>query len=66
MVEAKKFLEAEGLSVFQHWIRQYKAYQYAFLEGIPVYRVKNPKAQDAWGDYQAVMQEVMQEEFYAH
>jgi chromosome partitioning protein len=69
VAEAKKFLGAEGLPVFQHWIRQYKAYQYAFLEGIPVYRVKNPKAQDAWGDYQAVMQEVMQamqEEFYAH
>jgi len=60
VVEAKKFLEAEGLSVFQHWVRQYKVYQYAFLEGVPVYRVKNPKAQDAWADYQTVMQEVMQ------
>lgn len=60
IVEAKKFLESEGLFVFQHWIRQYKAYQYAFLEGLPVGRVKNPKAQDAWSDYQAVMQELMQ------
>lgn len=73
VAEAQKFMEAEGLPVFQHWIRQYKAYQHAFLEGVPVYRVKNPKAQEAWADYQAVMQEVMQvvtefaqEASYAH
>ena len=60
VVEAKKFLEAEGLPVFQHWIRQYKVYQYAFLEGVPVYRVKNPKAQAAWNDYQTVMAEVLE------
>lgn len=59
ILEAKKFLQAEGVAVFKHWIRQYKAYQYAFLEGVPVYRVKNPKAQDAWRDYEWVMQEVL-------
>lgn len=59
VLEAKKFLQAEGVSVFGNWVRQYKAYQYAFLEGVPVCRVKNPKAQDAWKDYQAVMQEVL-------
>ncbi len=59
ILEAKKFLQAEGVSVFKHWVRQYKAYQYAFLEGVPVYQVKNPKAQDAWKDYQLVMQEVL-------
>jgi chromosome partitioning protein len=59
VLEAKKFLTAEGVSVFKGWVRQYKAYQYAFLEGVPVYRVKNPKSQDAWRDYQVVMQEVL-------
>lgn len=59
ILEAKKFFDAEEVPVFNGWIRQYKVYQYAFLEGVPVCRVKNPKAQDAWTDYQAVMQEVI-------
>lgn len=59
VLEAKKFFEVEGVPVFANWIRQYKVYQYAFLEGVPVCRVKNPKSQDAWTDYQAVMQEVL-------
>jgi chromosome partitioning protein len=59
ILEAKKFLETEGVPVFNGWIRQYKVYQYAFLEGVPVCCVKNPKAHDAWTDYQAVMQEVL-------
>jgi chromosome partitioning protein len=59
VIEAKKFLQAEGVAVFKSWVRQYKAYQHAFLEGVPVYRVKNPKAKEAWKDYESVIQEVL-------
>jgi chromosome partitioning protein len=56
--EAKKYLTAQGVPVFKHWIRQYKAYQHAFLEGVPVYEVKHPKAADAWADYRAAVEEI--------
>lgn len=59
VIEAKKFLQSEGVLVFKNWVRQYKAYQHAFLEGVPVYRVRNPKAKDAWKDYESVIREVL-------
>jgi chromosome partitioning protein len=58
VIEAKKFLQAEGVAVFKNWVRQYQAYQDAFLEGVPVQRVKNAKAAAAWKDYQSVMEEI--------
>lgn len=58
-LDAKKFLESEGVPVFKTWIRQYMAYQDAFMEGTPVSQFKNPKSADAWADYQAVMEEIL-------
>jgi chromosome partitioning protein len=59
VVEAKKYLSTQGIPTLKHWIRQYNAYKTAFLDGVPVYQVKNPKAKEAWSDYQAVMREMI-------
>ncbi|NJN57545.1 MAG: ParA family protein [Leptolyngbyaceae cyanobacterium SL_5_9] len=48
-----------GLPVFKSWIRRYAAYQKAAQSGIPVYAVKDPKAADAWQDYQRVGEELL-------
>lgn len=58
VIEAKKFLQSEGVAVFKAWVRQYQAYQDAFLEGVPVGQVKNPKSAAAWKDYRSVMEEI--------
>jgi chromosome partitioning protein len=58
-LDAQQFLEESGVPVFKRWIRQYMAYADAFIEGVPVSRYKNPKSAEAWADYQAVMDEVL-------
>ena len=58
-LEAKKYLEQQGIPVFNRAIRHYVAYPAAFLDGVPVRDVKNPKAKDAWSDYEAVMKELI-------
>lgn len=59
VLEAQKYLQDSGIPVFKTWIRQYMAYQDAFIEGLPVSQFKNPKSADAWADYQAVMEEIL-------
>lgn len=50
--------EAE-LPLFNHGIRRYVAFQKAAAAGLPVYSVKDPKAESAWQDYEAVGQEIL-------
>lgn len=58
-LEAQKLLKDMGVPYFKRAIRQYVAYPHAFLEGLPVGEIKNPKSKDAWSDYQAVMEELL-------
>lgn len=56
--EVRKLLTEADLPVFQQGIRRYAAYQKAALAGIPVYAVRDPKAESAWADYEAVGKEI--------
>jgi len=58
--DARTWLESQNIPVFKGRIRFYKAYDKAFLAGVPVYEVKKDRnAKLAWSDYQAVIKEVM-------
>ncbi len=58
--DARLWLEAQEIPVFAGRIRLYKAYDKAFLDGIPVFQVRgDTKAKIAWADYQAVFKEVL-------
>jgi chromosome partitioning protein len=48
-----------GLPVFETKIRRLSAFQKAALMGIPVFEVKDPRAAEAWADYQAVGKEIL-------
>lgn len=45
--------------LFDQGIRRYAAFQKAAQAGVPVYEVKDPKAEQAWQDYVAVGQEIL-------
>lgn len=61
--DARALLQAQKIPVFQGRIRFYKAYDKAFIAGIPVFQVKRDRnAKLAWGDYQAVIKEVFNEQ----
>lgn len=57
--EVRKMLEETHLPLFQRGIRRYAAFQKAAQEGKAVYDVRDPKAETAWNDYQAVGQEIL-------
>lgn len=60
--DARVWLQSQGIPVFKGRIRYYKAYDKAFIAGIPVFQVKRDKnAKLAWSDYQAVVREVLDE-----
>ena len=48
------------LPYFQSWIRFRSAFRKATAEGIPVYDVKDPRASEAWSDYEEVGKEILQ------
>lgn len=56
--EANKLLVDAGLPVFPSMVRRYVAFQKAALQGVPVYDVEDPRAQDAWSDYEAIGKEI--------
>ena len=61
--EARVFLEEENsLPLFQTWIRRFKAFRKASLEGVPVTGVKDPRSPDAWRDYTRVGKELLRHE----
>jgi len=60
--EVRSLLEAAHLPVFQQGIRRYAVFQKAALQGVPVYAVKDAKAEAAWDDYEAVGRELLASE----
>ncbi|MEM0981341.1 MAG: ParA family protein [Cyanobacteria bacterium P01_H01_bin.58] len=58
--EVRSLLEEAHLPVFQQGIRRYAIFQKAAMTGVPVYDVKDAKAEKAWHDYETVGQEILQ------
>lgn len=52
-------LRDAGLPFFKTYIRRYKVFQKAALDGVLVRAVADPHAADAWADYQAIAREVL-------
>lgn len=57
--EVKDMLEENNLPVFDRGIRRYSAFQKAAMNGLPVYAVKDAKAESAWQDYETVGEEIL-------
>lgn len=58
--EVRSLLEEAQLPVLKQGIRRYAAFQKAAMAGVPVYAVKDPKAEIAWQDYETAGQEILQ------
>ncbi|NEP17864.1 MAG: ParA family protein [Leptolyngbya sp. SIO4C1] len=58
--EVKTLLKEANIPVFETGIRRFAAFQKAAMAGIPVYAVKDPRAEAGWQDYEAVGQEILQ------
>lgn len=57
--EARGMLKRRGLPVFKGEIRRLVAFQKASLAGVPVHDVSDPRAQQAWSDYERVGKEIL-------
>jgi chromosome partitioning protein len=57
--EARGMLKGRGLPVFKGEIRRLVAFQKASLAGVPVHSVSDPRAQQAWSDYERVGKEIL-------
>jgi chromosome partitioning protein len=57
--EVRSLLAEAHLPVFKQAIRRYSVYQKAALTGLPVYEVKDAKAEAAWQDYETVGKEIL-------
>ena len=57
--EARKMLLANKLPVFKSEINRLIAFQKASLAGVPVYEIKEPRADVAWKAYQLVGREIL-------
>jgi chromosome partitioning protein len=57
--EAHEMLKKRGLPVFKSKIRRLVAFQKASLAGVPVYDVSDPRAAEAWSDYERVGKEIL-------
>ncbi len=56
--EARQMLGEQGLPLFAGGIRRFIAFQKAALAGVPVYKVHDPRAEEAWNDYASVGKEI--------
>ncbi|MGB5593013.1 MAG: ParA family protein [Crocosphaera sp.] len=56
--EARAMLTKAGLPLFKTGTRRLVAFQKAALAGVPVAQVNDPRAKQAWADYQLLGQEV--------
>ncbi len=59
--EARATLEEAKLPAFKTIIRRFVAFQKAALQGVPVYEVNDPRAQEGWDDYRRVGEELLHE-----
>ncbi len=57
--EVKSLLRDANLPVFEQGIRRFSAFQKAALQGLPVYSVKDPRAESGWQDYEQVGEEIL-------
>ncbi len=57
--EVKTLLRDANLPVFDQGIRRFSAFQKAALQGLPVYSVKDPRAEAGWQDYEKVGEEIL-------
>lgn len=58
--EVKELLRETNLPVFEQGIRRFAAFQKAALQGLPVYSVKDPRAEAGWQDYEKVGKEILE------
>lgn len=52
--EVRTLLKEANLPLFERGIRRFSAFQKSAQLGVPVYEVKDPKAEQGWQDYEAV------------
>lgn len=57
--DARQMLVGNNLPVFKSEIKRLIAFQKASLAGVPVYDVKDPRADTAWKTYQSVGREII-------
>lgn len=57
--EARSMLQKRGLPLFKTEIPRLVAYQKAALSGVPVYKVHDPRAGQAWENYKQVGKELL-------
>lgn len=57
--EVKALLKEADIPIFEQGIRRFAAFQKAAMSGLPVYAVKDPRAELGWQDYEAVGQEIL-------
>lgn len=57
--DARAMLKGRGLPVFKGEIHRLVAFQKAALAGVPVYKVSDARAQQAWEDYQQIGKEIL-------
>jgi chromosome partitioning protein len=56
--EARAMLKARGLPFFKSEIHRLIAFQKAALAGVPVYGIQDPRAAQAWQDYERAGKEI--------
>jgi len=57
--EVKKLLKEADLPTFDRGIGRLAAFQKAAMQGIPVYDVKDQRAERGWQDYKSVGNEIL-------
>jgi chromosome partitioning protein len=57
--EARQMLKKRGLPVFKGEVHRLVAFQKASLTGVPVYGVSDPRARQAWEDYEGIGKEIL-------
>jgi chromosome partitioning protein len=57
--EARSMLAAARLPMFEHSVRRFSAFQKAALRGVPVFAISDPRAGEAWADYEAIAKELL-------
>lgn len=58
--EVRTLLTEAQIPLFNQGIRRFAAFQKAARLGVPVYEVKDPKAEQGWHDYETVGEELLQ------
>lgn len=57
--EARAALNERRVPVLSSGIRRFVAFQKSALQGVPVYEVNDPRAEEGWNDYRLVGEEII-------